>query len=132
MIVTSLLHPIGCQQGHRDHPLPRRPRPALPERFRGRPRLDTRRCADGCRACAEACPTEAISAGRRAWPSTWAAASSATACTEACPDRRLAFTRDFRLATRAPARTWCCAPDKELQLAEALNERDAARSSAAP
>ena len=32
----------------------------FPERFRGRPVLTPGRCAEGCRACQEVCPTEAI------------------------------------------------------------------------
>src|SRR5205085_5869182 len=32
----------------------------LPEGFRGRPHIDAARCREGCRECAEACPTGAI------------------------------------------------------------------------
>ena len=32
----------------------------LPDRFRGLPVLDESSCPDGCRACVEACPTDAI------------------------------------------------------------------------
>ena len=35
-------------------------RPELTDRFRGRPRIDAAKCVDGCRACADACPTQAI------------------------------------------------------------------------
>jgi len=47
------------QQGHHTMRYPAAPPPALPERFRGRPLLDTSKCPDGCRACVEACPTAA-------------------------------------------------------------------------
>lgn len=47
-------------QGHRTMMFPDGPAPILPERFRGRPELDADRCRDGCCACVEACPTEAI------------------------------------------------------------------------
>ena len=40
--------------------IPTAPPPELPERFRGRPEIDAGQCPDGCRACAEACPTQAI------------------------------------------------------------------------
>ena len=39
--------------------------PALPDRFLGLPVLDDSKCPDGCRACAEACPTDAIAQRRR-------------------------------------------------------------------
>ena len=47
------------RQGHRTMAYPRT-LPALPERFRGRPGFDPGACAEGCRACADACPTGAI------------------------------------------------------------------------
>ena len=40
----------------------------FPERFRGRPALSPQRCAEGCRACVEACPTDAILIGDLANP----------------------------------------------------------------
>ena len=48
------------KQGHRTMTYPDGPPPELPERFVGRPTIDQGRCAPGCRACAEACPTGAI------------------------------------------------------------------------
>jgi len=47
------------KQGHRTIAYPAQA-PALPERFRGLPIVDTSKCPDGCDECAEACPTNAI------------------------------------------------------------------------
>ena len=48
------------RQGHRTTAFPESPAPPLPERFRGRPEIDAGKCLGSCRACAEACPTDAI------------------------------------------------------------------------
>ena len=88
------------EQGHRTIAYPAQ-LPALPDRFRGLPVVDRRKCPDGCRACAEACPTDAIAIdGRRACGWTWAAACSAP--TASRPVRRgpSATRQDYRLATR--------------------------------
>jgi len=50
------------EQGHRTMKYPDGPPPPLPDRFRGRPMLDTTRCPEGCAACVEACPTGALTA----------------------------------------------------------------------
>ena len=35
----------------------------LPHRYRGAPVIDSSKCADGCRSCAESCPTGALVPG---------------------------------------------------------------------
>ena len=78
--------------------MPAAPPPEMPPRFRGRPEIDRAKCADGCRACAEACPTQAIAidAGVRI---DLGRCLFCTDCTRACPAGALAFTQDYRLAT---------------------------------
>jgi len=74
---------------------------ALPERFRGRPALDPSRCQDGCRACADACPTGALQTDPLRLD--LGACLFCPACTEACPDGAVRFTPDPRLAARTRA-----------------------------
>ena len=47
------------QQGHRTVSFPKGT-PVLPERFRGRPVVDSAKCAAGCKLCVDSCPTGAI------------------------------------------------------------------------
>ena len=76
--------------------------PRFPERFRGRPIVDPVRCADGCRACADACPTEAIrDAGKPSMAIDLGRCLFCPDCTAACPTSAIRFTADHRLSARA-------------------------------
>ncbi len=92
---------------------------ALPERFRGRPRLDPSKCAKSCDACVSACPTEAISA--RPLRIDLGACLFCGACQEACPTGAVTFTNDHRLAVRT--RDHLVLSKSELTLASALDAR---------
>jgi len=86
-------------QKHRTLAWPDGPPPALADRFRGHPVLDAARCAAGCSACAEACPTAAI----RLEPALGLDLGKCLFCAEcasACPTGALAFGPDHRLAAR--------------------------------
>ena len=72
--------------------------PSLPARFRGLPVLDAARCADGCRSCADACPTAAITAAPLALDT--GACLFCGDCVDACPEGAIALTREYRLAAR--------------------------------
>jgi Ni,Fe-hydrogenase III small subunit/ferredoxin len=87
------------QQGHRTMPYPDGPPPELPDRFRGRPSIDATQCPDGCRACAEACPTGAVSLTERARLDL-GKCLFCTDCLLACPEGAIAYTGDHRLAVR--------------------------------
>jgi len=87
------------RQGRRTVGYPREP-PVLPDRFRGLPRLDASRCPDGCRACADACPTDAIAIGSAGPRLDLGRCLFCPECTTACPEGAIAFTRDHRLAAR--------------------------------
>jgi len=69
---------------------------STPARFRGKPKIDSSRCADGCSRCVDACPTQAISAQ----PLTidLGACVFCPACTEACPEGAITYTSDYRMA----------------------------------
>src|SRR3990170_676149 len=73
----------------------------FPERFRGRPVLDPARCPEGCRACAETCPTSAISdPGRPTMTLDLGRCLFCAGCSQVCPGQGLRFTRDYRLSMR--------------------------------
>jgi Ni,Fe-hydrogenase III small subunit/formate hydrogenlyase subunit 6/NADH:ubiquinone oxidoreductase subunit I len=106
-------------QGHRTSRFPDE-EPRLPSRFRGRPVLDIARCAEGCRACIDSCPTQALAAD--AGGEGLAADTGRLAldmgrclfcadCVDACPEGAIAFSPDFRLAERARSRLVVRSPD---------------------
>ena len=87
------------RQGHRTFPFPERP-PELPERFRGLPVIDASRCPSGCRDCAEACPTDALTIGDAGPALDLGRCLFCAECVEACPQGALSHTRDYRMAVR--------------------------------
>jgi Ni,Fe-hydrogenase III small subunit/formate hydrogenlyase subunit 6/NADH:ubiquinone oxidoreductase subunit I len=90
------------QQGHRTMSYPDGPPPALPDRFRGAPRIDSTKCPDGCRKCVEACPTDALRApaGAGSMSIDLGRCIFCTECVDACPEGALTHGDDWRLATR--------------------------------
>lgn len=85
------------RQGHRTAGFPENPID-LPDRFRGAPAIDPSRCPNGCRVCADACPTAAISV--HPLRIDLGACLFCPACEEACPEGAITYTRDHRLASR--------------------------------
>ena len=92
------------RQGRRTITYPAGGTPPLPDRFRGLPVLDGSRCPDGCRACVEACPTDAISQDDQGLRLDLGRCLFCTECVEACPEGAIRYTQDHRLATRTPRR----------------------------
>jgi len=111
-----------ARQGHRTMSYPAGDPPSLPEHFRGLPAIDATRCPDGCRACADACPTDAISIAGRNVVLDLGRCIFCPECEAACPENAIAFTRDYRLATRTRAGLQVPAGE-ELVLAEALDKK---------
>ncbi len=84
-------------QGHRTTKYPHVV-PELPERYRGRPRLQACPSSNGCQACREACPTEALRLAPLRLDT--GACVFCGACQSACSNGAIEFTRDHRLASR--------------------------------
>lgn len=108
------------RQGHRTISWPAGAGPVLPERFRGLPVVDTSKCPDGCRECAKACPTDAITVNG-SLKLDLGRCLFCTDCMEACPEGAIAYTQDFRLASRT--RDGLVMDGAVLALAEALDEK---------
>jgi len=87
------------QQKHRTIAYPDGAPPPLPDRFRGRPVIDAAQCPEGCRACADACPTGALD------PATpglidLGKCLFCTDCAGACPRHAVTFSQSHPLAAR--------------------------------
>ncbi len=108
------------QQGHRTIPYPAS-LPVLPDRFRGLPVVDSSKCPDECRACAESCPTQAITFEGAGLRLDLGRCLFCTDCMEACPEGAIAYTQDHRLATRD--RKDLHLEGQTLKLAEALEQK---------
>jgi Ni,Fe-hydrogenase III small subunit/ferredoxin len=108
------------RQGHRTVPYPAQV-PALPDRFRGLPVVDTSRCPDGCQSCAEACPTDAITVDARGFRLDLGRCLFCTECAQACPEDAIRYSQEYRLAART--REDLIFDGRTLKRAEALDEK---------
>lgn len=109
------------RQGHRTMRYPAAPPPALPDRFRGRPLIDAAKCPAGCRVCADACPTQAITLAERPVVDL-GRCLFCTDCSDACPQGAITHSPDARLSTSS--REALAVPAGEaVQLASALERK---------
>jgi Ni,Fe-hydrogenase III small subunit/ferredoxin len=122
-VFDSITHRLrhGCQT----MAFPDGPPPALPDRHGGALRVDAAKCAAGCGACVDVCPTQAI-----AKPAGGAVALDlgqclfCAACVEACPARAITQSNDHRMAVRRREDLLLGRPGGEtLRLAAALDEK---------
>lgn len=109
------------QQGHRTIAYPAGSAPAPSDRFRGLPIVDTSKCPKECRACAEACPTDAIRLDEGRFQLDLGRCLFCTECTDACPEGVIRYSGDYRLATRT--REDLLYDGQALKLAEALDKQ---------
>lgn len=87
------------QQGHRTMTYPAGPAPQMADRFRGRPTIDAALCPEGCRTCAQACPTDAVTITDKVRIDL-GKCLFCTDCVNACPQQAISYTTDYRLAVR--------------------------------
>jgi len=95
--------------------------PVLPDRFRGRPVIDRSKCQSGCRACMEGCPTGAIAVGGNGLSIDLGRCLFCADCAARCPQGAIAFSREYRLASRT--REGLVMDRDEMRLAEALDAK---------
>jgi Ni,Fe-hydrogenase III small subunit/NAD-dependent dihydropyrimidine dehydrogenase PreA subunit len=88
------------RQGMRTGKFPAEPA-EFPERFRGRPAIDSSRCPDGCRKCAEACPTDAIELSTGKARIDLGRCLFCPDCVEACPEGAITYSDDPAMAVRS-------------------------------
>jgi Ni,Fe-hydrogenase III small subunit/Pyruvate/2-oxoacid:ferredoxin oxidoreductase delta subunit len=94
--------------------------PALPDRFRGRPRIAESLCRADCSICAQACPTDAITFDERGLVLDLGRCLFCDDCAQACPEKAITYSQEYRLAVRN--REELARPGDELVLARSLDE----------
>jgi len=89
------------KQKHRTIDWPNGPAPELPEHFAGVPTIRSN-CPDGCSACVEACPVQALELPGHPEASVkldLAKCIFCRACETACPEHKIHFGKEFKTAS---------------------------------
>lgn len=82
-------------QGYRTGAFPPA-QPNLPDRFAGRPELDTAKC-NGCGECQKPCPTKAVQVIGGKAQIDLGKCTFCSACAAVCPEKALVFTKEYRM-----------------------------------
>lgn len=87
-------------QGYQTMRYPAGPAPELPSRFVGRPLVDGALCPGDCKACAQACPTGAITVGcgKSTLQLDTGRCLFCRACENVCHHGAIRFGKEYRLA----------------------------------
>jgi Ni,Fe-hydrogenase III small subunit/ferredoxin len=120
-MIKSLL--ARLQQKHRTIKYPKT-EPVLPERFCGKPMLDSTKCPADCRLCLDACPVNAIRKKNKSLSIDLGKCLFCSECAQTCPSGAISFTREYRLA--ATQRNDLVISNNEAKIAQALNEKSKA------
>ncbi len=121
-MINALIARLKQGYGTVDYPSAKAALPAMPDRFRGRPLFDTTRCGDGCRHCADACPTEAIAIKGKNISVDLGRCLFCTDCMDACPEKSVSHSADYLLAVR-DASDLVVRDEQELKLATELDRQ---------
>ncbi len=87
------------QQKHRTIGYPAT-EPTLPDRYMGKPAVDSALCDPSCRQCLEVCPTDAITKIDTGIRMDLGRCLFCGACQRVCPQGAIQFTREYRMAAR--------------------------------
>jgi Ni,Fe-hydrogenase III small subunit/NAD-dependent dihydropyrimidine dehydrogenase PreA subunit len=110
------------KQGHRTTRFPAGAPPVLPERFRGLPQVDFKKCRADCGACVPACPAGAIKRSGK-MELDLGKCLFCTDCLPVCPEHAITFSNDYRLATRNKEDLILRDGKEILKLASALDKK---------
>jgi len=108
------------QQKHRTISFPKA-KPELPERFCGRPVIDSAKCTIDCNLCVDNCPTDAIKKGSDSLIIDLGRCLFCAQCAQDCPANAITFNRDYRLAARS--KNNLILSRQEMKLAVALDKK---------
>lgn len=108
------------QQKHRTVSFPKGT-PLLPERFRGRPVIDSAKCAADCNLCVDSCPTGAIKKANNTLSIDLGRCLFCAQCEKNCSCGAIKFSREYRLAART--KNDLILSGEVFELAEALDKR---------
>lgn len=108
------------KHGHKTVGYPKE-NPVFPPHFRGLPVIQSTPCADGCQACLNSCPTDAIRLTDERVSIDLGRCLFCPECQEACPQHLIEFSQDYRLATATKEDLLFSGPS--LNLAKEFNDK---------